>query len=1015
MEGLRWHDKLREAQDLASRATKAELARSYSDAFELYVRAGQTYVWLLSNFPSTANATSSPSGSGRDVGVGSSRVVASSVIGSTDAPSRDKLKATAAKVMARAEKIKSLRKDIRPVQRDLLSPEQQSTVLSQSSLIDGRRYPQWNDTTDAHHDNEPLHPPPPLSPAQLSRKAKFRRLADIPEADKDGFGVKLRGSEIVQNVVTDCSFVAALEVVSEHDHRFGTNLATSALYPKDPKTGQIRRADNGRYHVRLNVNGVPRCVAIDDQLPVYPNLDSDSHSDLQTGDTIVQSRQSASSRLMCATSRHGQATWPALLEKAYLTLMDGYDFHGSDSSIDLHALTGWIPEQIFLRHAGFQREKAWSRIFSAWQNGQVLISAGTGKKAGAGLVSSHDYAVLGLAEVGSRRYARVMNPWSGTSTGASTTHPAIAVPRREADEARRAEQLLMGDASTGIDARMACLSIDQHAEHEDPTFIIYWDDMCSHFDSIYLNWDPSIFQHRLSIHSAWSAQEPDAASSAPSRPGSNGRRSNNASQNPQFRLTISDPAFTSMTEQNGEIWLLLVRHYRSTRSARERASEHDDSDTSPTSRTTSEFIAVHVFEHDEEPQTEQRRGDSTGAPKNDRVYRPQTSRKMGAYVDGTHHLVRFTPSPRHSTYTLVVSRHAEGGSAASDSTVEGPSREEDVRYTLSAFSPFRLQIDEIPRAFPFRQTVVGAWTTRTAGGNATCSSFMNNPQYALTVPATVSSGAVAGKVRISLMLETEKHIPVQVLLAYASSSQGSSISGIEPRKHAAPLHDADSRVTALSEGDVILSSGSYNHGLAIASSCSSSAAGSPGAMDKALDPGTYTVILSTFEPDTLGTFALTLESTCPVTLRSIPQEGAGMYHRTIRGSWGPDSAAGAPRYSNYTANPAYVVRVDKTTVFTARLKAVSPAATLTGSTSTSTTNPRPRPYLNLAVFRHQDRREVTSSGPYTDLVCGVAIPKTRLHPDTYLFVPSTYSPDVLADFTVDLYTDLPVDIDAVAR
>lgn len=67
---------------------------------------------------------------------------------------------------------------------------------------------------------------------------------------------------------------------------------------------------------------------------------------------------------------------------------------GSDPAPDIYAITGWIPERLSLKE-GFQREKEWNRIYTAWKKGHVLVTLGTGKVVGAGLVALHAYGVIG--------------------------------------------------------------------------------------------------------------------------------------------------------------------------------------------------------------------------------------------------------------------------------------------------------------------------------------------------------------------------------------------------------------------------------------------------------------------------------------------------------------------------------------------------------------------------------------------------------------------------------------------
>lgn len=99
------------------------------------------------------------------------------------------------------------------------------------------------------------------------------------------------------------------------------------MIPFDHGKNRPAISQSSQYIFRMYFNGCWRSVSIDDRLPA-------SKTDRA---------------LFVVDRRNPRLIWPALMEKAYLKIRGGYDFPGSNSGTDLHALTGWIPEQIFLQ------------------------------------------------------------------------------------------------------------------------------------------------------------------------------------------------------------------------------------------------------------------------------------------------------------------------------------------------------------------------------------------------------------------------------------------------------------------------------------------------------------------------------------------------------------------------------------------------------------------------------------------------------------------------------------------
>ncbi|GAA5915726.1 hypothetical protein JCM5296_004368 [Sporobolomyces johnsonii] len=817
-----WAQKYQEAQATGTRATKLELAGSYDAAFQDYIQAAQTYLFLIRH--------------------------------TSDADTKAKLRTVSGKMVERAERIKQARKSqVGPVKRDRLSFEEQDQVLEKGSLVHGSRVPRWRNEDSTEQIGIPQSAQQPaLSLAQLAQGCTW-----IPSSqafqNASIAGASICGREIVQDNVSDCSLVAALIVGAEHHAKFGSKLGFSCLYPQDA-SGFPVRSRSGQYTARFRINGTSailtlRLAEIDDRLPV-----------------------SASGRPVCATTAHNDQIWPALVEKAYLKLMGGYDFAGSNSANDLHALSGWLPEHISLRQ-NFRSEQLWARIHKGCTLGKCVLTLGTGKAtdellAKSGLVPSHNYAVVDLRERHGRREVELVNPWR-------TTAPA------------------QPSGSWTADLREA-LPPQEHSR----TLIVDWENLPLHFASIHLNWDPTIFDYDESVHLTI---PPTAAPPSPSP--TTAARVHRHTTHIRLRLD-PQPALRS------EVWLLLSRHFAS----------HQAND---------EYIGLTVS----------RAVDSSSA----------SIGKLGlndssTMSDDPYYFYRFQPTSGASLYDVVISH-------------QGPAA--DFCFTVQALSNVKLAIEDGPSPLPYSASLQGAWSGLTAGGNHTCSTFLYNPQYRITLSSPPGRPNATGE--LEAFAETSKDSPINVKL----------------------LYNGGKRVADFEDRDVLAGAATYSYGR---DSCHASE----------VKTGSYTLIVSSFQPIHEASFDLVVRSSLPVQAAPIPSEGAGMFSRSVSGSWseGLDGGSNDP-----LRNPTFKLDLTKPTGVKIRLQ--TPEGPLPIAISVYSANPDGSAHT-----------QVFSTAPYSDLVCGVVTPMLRLELATagYLVIPSTFSSGLHTSFQLFVYADAPVEL-----
>jgi len=373
--------------------------------------------------------------------------------------------------------------------------KEEITILQRSSLISSGLFLPWSEQEAKELSRNALRPskslfidldgPLKLSESQKKQFYKWARPAEILAIR----GMSPRTLVMIKNItpytirqkcVTDCSMIASLCVCSVYERRFKKQLITAILYPKNSEGIPIINP-NGKYFVRLWLNGVARCIVVDDFFPI------DNRGNL----------------LCSHTTSTGLELWVSVIEKAYMKLCGGYDFPGSNSGVDLFALTGWIPERLFfpqdpnkIKDHETASSRAWERLYGASSYGDCLISVSSSpnltkqEAERVGLITGHAYAVLRVVQTkNGTRLLQLKNPWARKSWQGRFSSADIAGWK---DQNLRHE--------VGYNQEVA-------RNHDDGVFWISWNDILTYFQTLHLSWNSNLFNHQSISHSFWPASQ----------------------------------------------------------------------------------------------------------------------------------------------------------------------------------------------------------------------------------------------------------------------------------------------------------------------------------------------------------------------------------------------------------------------------------------------------------------------------------------------------------------------------
>jgi Calpain family cysteine protease len=381
------------------------------------------------------------------------------------------------------------------------------------------------------------------------------------------------------------------------------------------------KSPNGMYLVKVHANGTTRAIAVDDKV-----FESNGKMGLTT------------------TARN--EFWPAIIEKAILKLYNCRDFKlESNPSCEIFHLSGWIPEIIKFSEIP-NKAQLFNKINSNFEDGNVLLCLGVAENLFFPVIdfrvretSNHIKVILPTSPFKAKDVRHYSEPINPTSTSA------------------------FGD-ETGV------------------KWLDWNDVVLQTFDTLYLSWNPSIYNYRFTFNSVWYKGKKDTLY---------WNQEYSVEYNPQFLIHIPPHA------DNLEIRIYLERF------------TDDFSSKRGISYKLFTYTATRVFHPSES-------------------LRNCMQNKRELYSD----VFIFEGSDRSEYYTLVILKNDADGTV-------WETMPEEVAFTLGVLSFYKIDVIEIPYNLAKQEQMVFHELEPTDfGGSVFNPNFLENPVFIIDVKKQMS-------------------------------------------------------------------------------------------------------------------------------------------------------------------------------------------------------------------------------------------------------------------------------------